>query len=107
MSKIQQELAAATGVNLARGESITDVPYMKRLIKAVADLSDAAWNKVSKPAQGWYNDAADMANKKKDIPGFPDIEVEEEPAPTRRRRAAEDDEPAGVASYTPKKGDEV
>lgn len=107
MSKIQQELALATGVNLARDEDLADVGYLKRLIKAVADLSDDAWAKVGKPAQSWFNEAADNANKKKSIPGFPDVEVAEEPN-TRRRRSAEDEPHHTTAeAYTPKKGDEV
>ena len=89
MSKIQAELALATGVNLARGESIIDVSYLKRLIKAVADLKDPAWNDLSKEAQDWFNDAADKANAKKDIPAFPDAESDDDEKPRTRRRSAE------------------
>ena len=106
MSKIQKELADATNVNLASGETITEPTYLKRLIKAVADLNDKAWGKLSGPAQDWFNTAADLANKKKDIPAFPDAEE----APARpRRRSSEDDEPvaASTKAYEPVVGDEV
>lgn len=110
MSKIQKELAEVTGVNLGRGEKATDSVYLKKLIKGVAELSDKDWAKLSKDAQAWYNNAADLSNKKKDIPDFPDAEpeAEDEPAP-RRRRSSEDEDVASAKSskYSPKKGDEV
>lgn len=106
MSKIQAELAKATGVNPEQGQSIIDPAYMKKLVRAVANLSDKDWDALSGPAQEHHNAAADAANAKKDIPNFPDYVEPEEAAPRRRRAAAEDDAPAAKA-YKPAKGDEV
>lgn len=114
MSKIQKELAAASEVEPKKGESINDESYIKRLVVGVGNLSDKAWDKLSDEAQDWFNAAADAVNAKKTPPKYPDAEVEqEEEAPkSRRRKAAEDDEPAKEtkaepAKYEPAKGDKV
>lgn len=114
MSKIQQELAAATEVKQKRGQD--DQEYMKALVKGTSDLDDAAWNKLSTEAQDWFNEAADAVNAKKSIPTFPDAAKEEpkEEAPARRRSAPKEepkeeakDEPKGKKVADPKVGDMV
>lgn len=103
-SKIQQELEKATGVSQESGEG--KQTYYKALAKAVNKLSDKDFDALSKGAQDWFNDAADNAEAKRDIPDFPDEQEDE--APTRRRRSAEadDDEPK-AKEYVPTKGDKV
>lgn len=92
MSKIQAELSEATGVKPKRGEDRAD--FIAALMIAVAKLSDEDWAALSKPAQNWYNDAADAKNAKKEPEDFPDLEKEaKEEKPTRRRAADADDEP--------------
>ena len=88
MSKIQAELAKATGVNPEQGQSIIDPAYLKKLVRAVANLADKDWDALSGPAQEHHNTAADAANAKKDIPNFPDYVAPEEDEKPRRRRAA-------------------
>lgn len=113
MSKIQQELAKASEVDPKRGESITDEGYIKRLIVGVGKLSDAAWNKLSEPAQDWFNIAADKVNANKAPPVYPDAEPEpEEEKPRTRTRAkaepeAEETKPAKAEPYEPEKGHKV
>jgi small nuclear ribonucleoprotein (snRNP)-like protein len=77
---------------------------MKALAKAVGELPDADWNKLTKAAQDWYNSAVDAAEAKKDLPVFPDMAKAEE-ALARRRGAAKTEEDEGP--YTPKVGDTV
>lgn len=105
-SKIQTELAKASGVAPEGRETITTQSYLIALVKAVAKLSDAEWDKLSGPAQDWYNLAGDAYKAKKDLPDFPDLEKPASEEGLRRRRASVDDEPA-KASYTPAKGDKV
>ncbi|MNX09263.1 Ribosome maturation factor RimP [compost metagenome] len=88
MSKIKQELIKAAGVDAKRGES--DADHLARVLVAIAKLPDAEWAKISKPAQHWFNDAADARNDKKDLPAFPDAEPE---APARSSRRKVEDEP--------------
>ena len=107
MSKIQAELAKATGVNPEAGQSIVDPAYMKKLVRAVANLPDKDWDALSGPAQEHHNAAADAANAKKDIPNFPDYVAPAADETPRRRRAAEDDDAPAAKAYAPKKGDEV
>lgn len=105
-SKTRSQLEDATKISRDKGEETQT--YLKRLARAVQDLDDAAWNKLSKDAQDWFNTACDAADAKKEVPGFDD-EVEDDPAPTRRRRTSGDDEPKDTApaKYEPKKGDKV
>lgn len=106
MSKIKAELVAATEFAAKRGED--EQAGLKRLVLAVQELSDAEWDKLSGPAQDWFNSAGTAMNKKKDIPAFPDAEPEapaEEETKTRRRRSSEDEEPAKTKA--PAVGDTV
>ena len=107
MSKIQKELVEATELATKRGEDRQD--FLARLVKAVPDLSDAEWEKLSKKAQDWFNDAADAKNAKaKTLPDFPDLEKDEPEAKTTRRGAAKEEvrEPqvGDVAKITTKRG---
>lgn len=96
MSKIQKELADAAEVDPKRGEDRQD--FLLRLALAVNKLPDAAWEKLSKDAQNWANNAADAANKKADLPDFPDAEQPESSG--RRRVSAE-------SPYEPRVKDDV
>lgn len=89
MSKIKQELIKATGIEAKRGEGEED--HMVRVLVGVAKLSDPEWAKISKPAQSWYNDAADARNEKppKALPAFPDAE---EPKAAGRRKVQDEPE---------------
>lgn len=95
MSAIKKALVAATGIEAKRGED--DEDFKVRLIKAVADLDDKSWDKLSTEAQDWFNDAADAYKSKKALPPFGDEKEEkkeekkEEPY-TRRRRSSDDDD---------------
>lgn len=101
MSKIQKELSDATEVTKKRGQD--EQEFLKALIKAVSDLKDPEWNKLSTEAQDWFNEAADLMNKKKDLPAFPDAEAA--PAePATRTRSAKKEEPAKA---DPQVGDTV
>lgn len=87
-SEIEKELLEATDLGTKRGEDRQD--FIARLMKGVAALDDKAWDGLSKPAQEWFNDAADFRNDKanagKDLPDFPDLP---KPETGGRRRAAE------------------
>lgn len=113
MSAIEKELSKATGVEAKRGEDRQG--FLTRLVLDIAKLSDADWAKLSKPAQTWFNDAADARNDKsnadKIVPPFPDEEAEK-PAPaarsSRRKVADEEDERltkvGDTATVTTKRG---
>jgi hypothetical protein len=107
MSKIKAELVEATELSTKRGESVQE--FLARLVKAVAELSDKEWEKLSQEAQNWFNDAADAKNAKaQNLPDFPDNEeVKEEK--TTGRRSTKTEESAKpkvgvVAKVTTKRG---
>ena len=89
MSKIQAELAKVTGVNPEQGQSIVDQAYMKKLVRATANLNDSDWDGLSGAAQDHHNAAADASNAKKPIPNFPDYVAPAEDEKPRWRRAAD------------------
>lgn len=109
MSKIRDELMKAGDVAAKRGEDHNDLG--RRIVLAVQDLSDKDWNKLSEPAQDWFNEAATAYNEKKDIPPFPDAEkADADEKPARSRTRAADPEPEKepeVEAYVPKRKDEV
>lgn len=76
-SKIQKELEIVTGVKINKDEDAQG--YMARVVSAVADLPEEAWNKLSEAAQGWYNDAAEAVNNKTPITSFDGAESPAEP----------------------------
>lgn len=106
MSKIEKELASATGVEPKRGEDRQE--YLARLIAGTGKLPDKDWDKLTEEAQEWYNKAADVQNANsdarkakgdkaslKDLPDFPDLEKETEAeAPRRGSRRSTSSEPA-------------
>ena len=104
MSKIQAELAEASEVTPSKrnSETITSQAYLKRLAVAIQEMPEADWNKLSEPAQDWYNAAADAIDAKKDVPEFPDMPKEEASGGRRRSKAAEE-----PVAYEPKEGDDV
>ena len=105
MSKIQTLLAAATECEPSkRKDETADSPsYKKRLLTAIAGLTDDEWKKLPLEAQDWYNGTADAVEaKKEELPGWPDEEKAEEPAAGRRRGAAEPEK-----AKEPGKGDMV
>lgn len=84
MSKIQEELMKATGLEKKRNESRQDL--LLRLMLATKDLKDPEWDDLSQKAQDWFNDAADAKNAKaSELPEFPDLEKAEPEAKTSRR----------------------
>lgn len=102
MSKIEQELVAATDVTAKRGEDRQD--YLGRLAKAVNALDDKAFNALSEDADTWVNKAFDAIEAKKDIPDFPDAEEEPKSEGRRSRRGSEE---KAEAPAKPKVGDTV
>lgn len=109
MSKIQTELVAATGVKPAAGQARQ--AFLLALIVGVHKLGDAEWDALSKPAQEWFNDAADAKTAKKDeLPEMPDYVAAAEPKPSTRRRAAEPEpepEQAAGPDRDPEVGDVI
>lgn len=106
-SKIQAHLAKATEVNPGRGQSIKDESYIRELMRAVAKLSDPAWDKLDEAAQDWYNASADSVKNGAGVKPWPDlVEEEKEETSTRRRRSSEDDDSAPKLPKV-KKGDKV
>lgn len=93
MSKIKKDIAEICDLNQKRDE--LDKDFAARLVRAVTDLSDADWKKLSPESQAWFNDAADAVNDKKPIPDFPDAE----PAADTGRRAVSR---RGESEETPK-----
>jgi len=90
-SAIYSELSKATGVTFKGGN---EQEFFSDLVKAVANLKDPEWDKLSEAAQDWFNAGAKAKNKKEDIVGFPDLEEETQ---TRSRRRSGDDDDGGKA----------
>lgn len=59
-NKLEKELQLVTGVKRDKDEE--EQVYLLRLVTGVADLPEAAWNKLSEPAQEWYNSAAEAVS---------------------------------------------
>ncbi len=102
MSKIQKELCEAAEITELKKDGDRQ-GFLTRLSLTMDQLPDSQWEKLSKEAQNWVNEAADAVNAKKDLPDFPDVEKEEAPATGRRRVAAEDKK----TPYAPKVKDDV
>lgn len=108
MSKIQAELATATGIKPESGQPINDVAYVKDLMRGVAKLPDEAWDKLSTDAQTWYNSSADSVKAGTGVTIFPDMATAEEPARRSRRVDPESaPPPPATSSSKPAKGDKV
>lgn len=88
-NKIETELMDATALK----RKVAEKPqlWMTRLIKAVQDLPEDEWDKISEPAQLWVNGGAKAIKGEKEVPAFPGEEPEEDEEdakPARRGRAA-------------------
>lgn len=107
MSKILEALTAAAGVTRTRNES--DSALVERLLPKIAELDDAAWDKLTPEAQDYFNDAADASNKKEPIPALPDAAPAAPATRTRRGAAAPAPAPAPEVepAADPVKGDRV
>lgn len=79
---IIEQCVDATGIKDKKGEKRQD--YLDRLVKAVQDLGDDDWDKLSESAQAWINKAAKAVNADKDI---------DEPADYKPAADADDDKP--------------
>lgn len=51
--------------------------FLGRLVKAIEDLEEADWAKLSDDAQGWYKKALKADETGEDIPDFPDVKKDE------------------------------
>lgn len=95
MSKIEQELVAATNFKTKKDESRQ--AYLKRLMRTVSKLNDDGWAELSGDAQDWNNDAAQSAKDGKSINDFPDadtdVDISEEAAEEEVVPAKKDKEP--------------
>lgn len=106
---VNAEILKAADVQPKRNEDRQ--VFLQRVVRAVADLDDKAWEGLSSDAQDWYNEAADQMNAKKTItemPGFEDEAKEEtkkEEAAPARRRGAEPKEEAKAKEPEPELAD--
>jgi ribosome maturation factor RimP len=99
-SKIRSEIEEVTGVKQGRASSEAD--HAEILIDKIDALSEEDWNKLSKGAQAWFNEACDNITASKPIPAFP--EEEETKTATRRGAPSAAKEPA---AWVPQAGDMV
>lgn len=89
MSAIQKELCKIT--KLEAPTAAKERPsFLVDMLRSVGKLGDADWDKLSKEAQDWFNDAADAKNAGKDVPDFPDFEEPKEETTSRRRRSSDE-----------------
>lgn len=94
MPSIEKELQELTGVTQNRREG--DQAYLERIVKALNDVSDNKYNKLSKDAQTWAEEATEAYNDKDEIAAFPEAaededEPEEEARPRRAARGRHDE----------------
>lgn len=81
---VEKELQGLTGVKQNRRE--TDQAYFERIVKALNDVSESKYNKLSKAAQNWAEDATTAYNDREEISAFPEAEDDEPEAEARPRR---------------------
>lgn len=92
---VQSEMEKLTGVKPGRRED--HQAYAERIVKALDDVSDSKYDKLSQPAQDWAEEATTAFNDKADYPDFPDDdESEDEPdeEAESEEEAEDEDEPA-------------
>lgn len=81
MKTVEQELREATNQK-PQGKKETETSYKSRIISAIADLSDAEYDVLSKESQAWFSAAAEALNESpsapEKIPPFPELAAEEE-----------------------------
>lgn len=116
VSKIEAELSKVLKIKQGKRE-LQD--FLKAIVEAGADLSDAEWDDLSGPAQKWLNAATKQFQAKKTISDFPDAdrgddegddekeERRERPSSRRSDRSAkeEDDEAEAEAEGDGDEGD--
>lgn len=77
-SKIEQELNELLKLKGKKGEKRPDL--LARTLKAVTDLTDEAFDNMSKPAQDWANAASKAKDAQDELPDFPDTNTDAESA---------------------------
>lgn len=75
-TKFEEILLEATGIKPKAKEDRQE--YLKRLIAAVQELPEDAWEALDTKTQKWVNEGANAANAKEEISDFPDAEAETE-----------------------------
>lgn len=90
----------------ARGKDEEFNAYASRVAEAI-DETEGAWEKLSKPAQKWFAEAAEASNADKPMPQFPiAAAAEDEPKASKKKAAAAEEKPAkkaGNGKAAPKK----
>src|SRR5580692_9215033 len=98
-SKIEQELTELLKFKTKRGEKRPDM--LARMLKGVTDLSDEAFDAMSKPAQEWANSASKAKDAQDDLPDFPDTNTDAESAEETNVKTKKEAAPAkGAAKNT-------
>lgn len=70
MSAIERELCLVLDTKQKKGEDRQK--FLARLIERGYDISEKQWNKLSKEAQAWFNEASKAQENKQQIPEPPD-----------------------------------
>jgi hypothetical protein len=96
---IEEELLTATKVP-QKGKTESRSKYLARLCRAVSDLDDGEWAKITKPAQRWANKAIEAMTEHQDIKDFPENCPEEKDAPPPAASFTEDEALEEVAEDT-------
>lgn len=65
---IEAELRSVTRENESNAKNRTD--YLVRVAKAIGELPDSKYNKLSKSARDWADDASKALNNRKRLPEF-------------------------------------
>ena len=85
---LEQELEQTAGLKKAKTESRPN--YLKRVVAAIADVPEADWNALSKPAKKWYDDQVtriDKGAEPEEIPGHVDVADDEEAKMADKKKA--------------------
>lgn len=90
---IETELQEITGVKPRNKEARQK--YLGRVVKAVEELDEANWAKLSEAAQAWYKGALKADESGEDIPDFPDTAKAEAAEDKKVATADEKKKPAG------------
>lgn len=100
---VQSEIERLTGVKQKNRED--GQTYLVRVVKALDDLSDKQYNKLSKAAQDWAEEATQLHNNTDDeLPDFPDEEEADED--DTEDEAEEDAEPEDESDEEPAEDDD-
>lgn len=98
MSKIEEELKAATGLERKKKESRQK--WLRRLNEAVQDLPDDTWETLSHPAQTWTNEGATNIGADKDVEEFPDLEDDAPPTDKKKSKSKSKSKDDGEGKQT-------